>query len=71
MRPVVLSGVYFIIWFLTLFCLFPMKLGSPVDPNTGAPVRPRIGFKFMIATIVASVGLAVFYGFILAGLIDV
>jgi predicted secreted protein len=68
---VILSGVFCIAWFLTLFCLFPMTLGSPRDSETGAPLRPRIGFKFLIATAVAIVGTAIFYVCMVMGWIDI
>jgi len=67
MRGVVLSGAFFIFWFLSLFCLLPIGLGGPVDPESGAPLKPRVGLKFLIATGMATVLWLVFYAVVLAG----
>ena len=66
----VLVGAYAIFWFLTLFCLLPVGLGE-VDPETGAPLRPRLLFKAGVATAVAAILWVVFYAFIALGLIEV
>jgi predicted secreted protein len=65
----VLVSAYVIFWFLSLFCLFPVGLGE-FDPQTGAPVSPRIGLKALIATGIATVLWLAFYALILFKVVD-
>jgi len=65
----VLIGAFLILWFLALFCLFPIGLGD-VDPQTGAPLRPRLALKALIATGIASVLWMIFYVLILTGALN-
>ncbi len=57
----VLVSAFLILWFLTLFCLLPMGLGAEVDPDSGAPLKPQLGKKLLIATALATVFWVVFY----------
>jgi len=67
---VVLFGTFAILWFLALFCLLPVGMGSEVDADTGAPLSPRLGLKVMIAGAIA-VGLwVVFYALIALKVLD-
>ena len=65
----VLIGAYAIFWFLALFCLLPVGLGE-VDPETGAPLSPKLLAKTGIATIVAAILWLGFYVSILMGVLD-
>jgi len=65
----VLVGAYVVFWFLALFCLLPVGLGE-VDPETGAPLSPKLFLKAGIATAVAMVLWAGFYVFIAFGVFD-
>ena len=65
----VLISAFLILWFLALFCLLPIGLGA-VDPETGAPVRPRLLLKVGIATAAATVLWIVFYVLILLHIVD-
>jgi predicted secreted protein len=65
----VLLGAYVIFWFLALFCLLPVGLGE-VDPETGAPVSPKLLLKAGIAAAIAAALWAAFYVLILAGVLD-
>ena len=56
-------------FFLTLFCLFPVGLGA-VDPETGAPLSPRIGTKALIALGIATVLWLIFYAVIRSGIVQ-
>jgi predicted secreted protein len=38
-----------------------MGMGSPVDPETGAPLNPNLGRKALIASAVAAVLWVIFY----------
>jgi predicted secreted protein len=58
---VVLFGAVPILWFLTFFCLLPVGLGAGFDPDTGAPLKPRLGLKALLATAIAAVLWLVFY----------
>jgi predicted secreted protein len=65
----VLVSAFVIFWFLTLFCLFPVGLGE-FDPQTGAPLSPRLGLKAAIATGVAVVLWLIFYALIAFKVVD-
>ena len=65
----VLVSAFAILWFLALFCLFPVGLGA-VDPETGAPLSPRIGLKALIALGIATVLWTVFYALIATGVLQ-
>ena len=56
-------------FFLSLFCLFPVGLGA-VDPQSGAPLSPRIGTKALIALGIATVLFVIFYAVIAAGIVQ-
>ncbi|HSM97308.1 MAG TPA: hypothetical protein VLT91_14790 [Rhizomicrobium sp.] len=59
----VLLSAFVIIYFLALFCLFPVGLGA-VDPESGAPLSPMIGRKALIALGIAVVLWVIFYALI-------
>ncbi len=61
---VVIFSAYVVIWFITLFCLLPVGLGSERDPDTGAPLNPMLKKKMIWASGIALVVWAVFYAFI-------
>jgi predicted secreted protein len=65
----VLFGAYVIFWFLALFCLLPVGLGE-VDPETGAPLSPKLLLKAGIATVIAAVLWVVFYVLIALRVLD-
>jgi predicted secreted protein len=60
----VLVSAFVIFWFLALFCLLPIGIG-PVDPRTGAPLKPQLLLKAGIATAAAMVLWLIFYALIL------
>ena len=66
---VVLLSAFAVLWFLCLFCLFPIGLGA-VDPETGAPLRPRLGIKVLCATLLAAVLWLGFYAAIRFGWLE-
>jgi predicted secreted protein len=65
----VLFGAYVIFWFLALFCLLPVGLGA-VDPETGAPLSPKLLLKAGIATAIAAVLWIAFYALIVFRVLD-
>ena len=58
---VVLFSAYAVLWFLCLFCLLPVGLGSERDPESGAPLNPMLLKKAKIATVIAAVIWVAFY----------
>ena len=66
----VLVSAFLIFWFLALFCLLPMGLGSEVDPESGAPVRPQLGRKLLLATGIAAFLWSIFYAAIALRFVD-
>ena len=67
---VVLLSAFLILWFLVLFCLLPVGLGAELDPETGAPLTPRLGLKAMLAAVIAAVLWIGFYALIVLKLVD-
>ena len=65
----VLVGAYVIFWFLALFCLLPVGLGE-VDPESGAPLSPKLLLKAGIATAIGAVLWVGFYILIAFGVFD-
>ncbi len=65
----ILISAFVILWFLALFCLFPIGLGD-VDPQTDAPLKPYILRKMGIATAIATVLWAIFYVLILLHVVE-
>ena len=66
----VLVSAFLILWFLVLFCLLPVGLGAQIDPDSGAPISPRLGLKAALAAAIASVLWAGFYLLILFRVVD-
>ena len=58
---IVLFSAYAMLWFLCLFCLLPVGLGSERDPDTGAPLQHHLGKKALIASGIAAVLWIIFY----------
>ena len=62
-------AIYFIIWWLVLFTVLPWgakshyEADSEFEPGTApsAPVKPRMGMKFAITTVIATVVFAMVY----------
>ena len=66
---VVLLSAFVVLWFLALFCLLPVGLGE-LDPETGAPLSPRLGLKMMIAAAFAAALWIAFYVLMLLNVVD-
>ena len=58
---VVLFSAAAVLWFLCLFCLLPVGLGSERDPESGAPLNPMLWKKAKIASVIAAVLWLAFY----------
>ena len=58
---IVLFSAYAVLWFLCLFCLLPVGLGSERDPESGAPLNPQLAKKALIASVIAAVLWVGFY----------
>jgi len=67
---VVLFSAFLILWFLALFCLLPVGLGAELDPDTGAPLSPRLGLKATLAAAIAAVLWIGFYALIVLRVVD-
>ena len=55
-------AIYFIIWWVVLFAVLPWGIRSQHEAgvvedmaDAGAPVRPRLGLKALITTVVAGI----------------
>ena len=67
---VVLFSAAAVLWFLCLFCLLPVGLGSERDPDSGAPLNPMLKKKAQIASVIAIVLWLVFFAAIHFGWIQ-
>ncbi len=70
-------AVFFIIWWVVLFAVLPWGVRSHheagiVDPlaEAGSPLKPRLGLKAIITTIIAGIVFAIVYAVIEYRLID-
>jgi len=60
---------YVIIWMLVLFTVLPIGVRTPADLGrkadaghaASAPVNPRIGFKFLLTTLIATALFGAYY----------
>lgn len=68
---VVLFSAYAVLWFLVLFCLLPVGLGSERDPESGAPLQPMLKKKMLWSSVIAAVLWAAFYAAIGFGWLEV
>ncbi len=61
--------IYFIVWWVTLFAILPLRIGpqpeegerDPIADASGAPYAPNIGRKFLVTTVVSAAIFAVIY----------
>jgi len=67
---VVLFSAFAVLWFLSLFCLLPVGLGSERDPDSGAPLSPMLKKKSLIASVIAAVLWLAFYAAIGIGWLE-
>ena len=79
MHWIVLVGAFFIFWFLShcrsscpIGVKTPHEAGDSVVAGTdpGAPYRPNLGMKALVATVVAVVLWCILYGLILLHVLD-
>lgn len=66
MSPLAAFAVYFVIWWVVLFCVLPLNIQSQAEKGEvtagtepGAPVSPQLGRK---ALITSAISLVVFAG---------
>lgn len=78
MDTTIAIGVYFFIWWITLFAVLPFGIRTQqetgeVVPGTpeSAPVKPRLLRVFVINTIVATIVFAIVYSAIVYRWIDI
>ncbi len=78
MHWVVLGGAFAIFWFLALQIVMPIGAQTPHEvgedvqhgADPGAPAQPHLALKAAVATAAAIVAWAIFYGLILAHVLD-
>ena len=63
-----LFAIYFIVWWVTLFAVLPLGVtthdvseGAVGGTRGSAPQNPRMGFKVLLTTVVATVITGIFY----------
>ncbi len=69
MNPITAAAIFFIIWWLVLFTVLPWGSRSHHEANVeidggnapSAPIKPRMGLKFAITTVIAAVIFACVY----------
>ncbi len=62
MEPITIFAFYFILWWLTLFCILPFGVKTQGEENDvtlgtvdSAPAKPRIVKKMIITTFVSAI----------------
>jgi len=78
MHWIVLGGAFAIFWFLALQVVLPMGNYTPQEAgeervagtDPGAPAKPRLGLKLIIATGAAVAMWLVLYGLVLLKVLD-
>ncbi|MBP7722057.1 MAG: DUF1467 family protein [Alphaproteobacteria bacterium] len=63
-------AMFFLIWWLVIFCVLPWGIRTDMETGSGAPVNPRIRKKFLITTGISLLVWLLVYGLINANLID-
>ncbi|MCE7886001.1 MAG: DUF1467 family protein [Alphaproteobacteria bacterium PRO2] len=63
-------AIYFLIWWLVIFCVLPWGIRTDMETGSGAPVNPNIKKKFLITTGISLLVWLLVYGLIQANLID-
>lgn len=68
MSPLAAFAVYFVIWWVVLFCVLPLNIQSQSEKGDitagtepGAPVSPQLARKAAITSVVALLVFAVVY----------
>jgi predicted secreted protein len=68
MSPLAAFAVYFVIWWVVLFCVLPLNIRSQSEAGEvtsgtepGAPVSPHLGRKALITSVIALVVFALVY----------
>ena len=63
-----LFAIYFIVWWVTLFAVLPIGVqthdlseGAAAGTRGSAPDRPRMGFKVLLTTLIATAITAAFW----------
>lgn len=69
MEPITIFAFYFILWWLTLFCILPFGVKTQGEDNdvtlgtvNSAPSKPQIFEKMIITTFVSAIILALIIG---------
>jgi predicted secreted protein len=66
--------VYVVIWWMVIFCVLPLGVTpaneSHLGHDAGAPANPRMGFKVLVTTGIATVLFAIVYFIIHSDLIS-
>lgn len=63
-------AMYFLIWWLVIFCVLPWGIRTDMETGSGAPVNANIKKKFLITTGISLLVWLLVYGLIQANLID-
>lgn len=68
MSPLAAFAVYFVIWWLVLFCVLPLNIQSQSEKGEivagtepGAPVSPQLGRKALVTSLISLVVFAGVY----------
>ena len=66
--------VYALTWWVTLFAVLPWGNRTPDNPETGtadgAPDRPRLGYKFLMTTLISALVWLAIYGLVASDIVS-
>jgi predicted secreted protein len=72
MDPVSALLVYFLVWWMVLFCVLPLNITRNTGEfeGSGAPVSPNLRKKFLLTTGISFLIWALVCGVIMSGVFD-
>ncbi len=62
--------VYFLIWWVVIFCVLPLGVRRDSESGVGAPVDPQLKKKFLITTGISVLLWLLVYALVAADIID-
>jgi predicted secreted protein len=66
-------ATYFLIWWIAIFVTLPLgvKMAEPQQGHAyGAPANPRLGFKFLVTSVISAIIWLVIYALVEIEIID-
>jgi predicted secreted protein len=62
--------MFFLIWWVVIFCVLPWGIRTDIQSGAGAPVNPQLKKKFLVTTGISVLVWVLVFGLIQADIID-